>query len=140
MCDFIAWENTNVVHFSCEWENTEHVPRIKCSLKGSHLIYGTSAVFSHILSKNSIFICLYIIIIIYLIYSIERKLVSFIFLVFLLFREMRIVTDYQYERRRVIYGQIRAKIDTHCNILALSHLTSVRWPQRLRLYQKFLLV
>ena len=47
MCDIIVRKNTNIVHFSCYMGNTAHVPRIKCSPKGSHLIHGTSAVFCY---------------------------------------------------------------------------------------------
>ena len=56
MCDLIVWENTNVVHFSCDiCENTAHVQWIRCSPKGSHLIHWTSAVFSHIPLKWTLY-------------------------------------------------------------------------------------
>ena len=55
MCDLIVWENTNVVNFSCDKRKKAHVPRIKCSPEGSHLIHGTSAVFSHITLKWTLF-------------------------------------------------------------------------------------
>ena len=44
--------------FRVIWENTAHVPRIKYSPKGSHLIHGTSAVFSHIAFKWASFVYL----------------------------------------------------------------------------------
>ena len=41
--------------FRAIWENTAHVQWISCSPKGSHLIYWTSAVFSHIALKWTLF-------------------------------------------------------------------------------------
>ena len=46
ICDLIVWENTNVVHFSCDMGKYSTCP---------HLILWTSAVFSHIALKWTLF-------------------------------------------------------------------------------------